>query len=71
MTQVLNLTFLIIGESQLTNEIDIKLERLPYMYIALLEYCSEVTGDSTTAIDNHIEQTVGLNLLRDVETLNG
>jgi len=55
----------------LINEIDIKLERLPYMYIALLEYCSEVTGDSTTDIDNHIEQTVGLNLLRDAETLNG
>ena len=60
-----------IGESQLDNEIDIKIEKLPYMYIALLEYCSEVTGDSTEVIDYHIEQTVGLNLLRDAETLNG
>ena len=53
------------------NEIEIKIEKLPYMYIALLEYCSEVTGDSTEVIDYHIEQTVGLNLLRDAETLNG
>ena len=53
---------------------DIEIEKpdtLPYMYLALLEYCSEVTGDSTSVIDEHIEQTVGLNLLRDVEKLNG
>jgi len=55
----------------LDNEIEIKLERLPYMYIALLEYCSEVTGDSTQTIDFHIEQTVEINLLKNAETLNG
>ena len=60
-----------IGESQLDNEIEIKIEKLPYMYIALLEYCSEVTGDSTRDIDHHIEQTVALNLLKNAETLNG
>ena len=53
------------------NEIEIKIEKLPYMYIALLEYCSEVTGDSTRDIDHHIEQTVALNLLKNAETLNG
>ena len=60
-----------IGESQLDNEIEIKLERLPYMYIALLEYCSEVTGDSTEVINNHVEQIVWVNLLNNAERLNG
>jgi len=39
-------------------EEDFHYSRLPYMYIALLEYCSEVTGDSCDAIDDHIEKTV-------------
>ena len=33
---------------------------LPYLYIALLEYCSEMTGDSIKDIDKHIARTVGL-----------
>jgi hypothetical protein len=33
---------------------------LPYLYIALLEYCSEITGDSIKDIDKHIAKTVGL-----------
>ena len=33
---------------------------LPYLYIALLEYCSEITGDSIKDIDKHIARTVGL-----------
>ena len=58
-----------IGESQLDNEFDIDGETemqisdttvLPYLYIALLEYCSEMTGDSIKDIDKHIARTVGL-----------
>ena len=33
---------------------------LPYLYIALLEYCSELTGDPIKVIDKHIARTVGL-----------
>ena len=33
---------------------------LPYLYIALLEYCSEITGNSIKDIDKHIAKTVGL-----------
>ena len=33
---------------------------LPYLYIALLEYCSELTGDPIKDIDKHIARTVGL-----------
>tara|TARA_R100001244_G_scaffold119242_1_gene88889 strand:+ start:209 stop:388 length:180 start_codon:yes stop_codon:yes gene_type:complete len=46
-------------------------EKLPYMYLALLEYCSEVTGDSLDAIDDHIEQTVVLKQFSNMEKLNG
>ena len=41
------------------------------MYLALLEYCSEVTGDSLDAIDDHIEQTVVLKQFSNMEKLNG
>ena len=33
---------------------------LPYLYIALLEYCSELTGESIKEIDKSIARTVGL-----------
>ena len=33
---------------------------LPYLYIALLEYCSELTGESIKDIDKGIARTVGL-----------
>ena len=46
-------------------------EKLPYMYLALLEYCSEVTGDSCDVIDDHIEQTVVLKQFGNMEKLNG
>ncbi len=42
---------------------DIEIEKpdtLPYMYLALLEYCSEISGDSIRDIDDHIAKTVGL-----------
>ncbi len=53
------------------NEVEIELDRLPHRYIALLEYCSVVTGDSTEAIDHHIDKIVWKNLLNDAERLNG
>ena len=53
------------------NEIEIPLDILPDRYIALLEYCSEVTGDSTEVINNHVEQIVWVNLLNNAERLNG
>ena len=46
-------------------------EKLPHMYLALLEYCSEVTGDSLDVIDDHIEQTVVLKQFASLEKLNG
>ena len=46
-------------------------EKLPYMYLALLEYCSEVTGDSCDAIDDHIEKTVVFPNLEGEVHLNG
>ena len=52
-------------------EEDIQFARLPYMYLALLEYCSEVTGDSCDAIDDHIEQTVVRKQFENMEKLNG
>ena len=52
-------------------EEDFHYARLPYMYLALLEYCSEVTGDSCDAIDDHIEQTVVLKQFGNMEKLNG
>lgn len=53
-------------------EIEIAFQnKLPYMYIALLEYCSEVTGDSCDVIDDHIEQTVVLKQFASMEKLNG
>jgi hypothetical protein len=53
-------------------EIEIAFQnKLPYMYIALLEYCSEVTGDSCDVIDDHIEQTVVLKQFARLEKLNG
>ena len=33
---------------------------LPYLYIALLEYCSELTGETIKDIDKNIARTVGL-----------
>ena len=41
------------------------------MYLALLEYCSEVTGDSLDVIDDHIEQTVVLKQFSNMDKLNG
>ena len=52
-------------------EEDFHYSRLPYMYIALLEYCSEVTGDSCDAIDDHIEKTVVFPNLEGEVHLNG
>ena len=46
-------------------------EKLPYMYLALLEYCSEVTGDSLDVIDDHIEQTVVFPQFEEERHLNG
>ena len=33
---------------------------LPYLYIALLEYCSKLTGETIKDIDKNIARTVGL-----------
>ena len=33
---------------------------LPYLYIALLEYCSELTGETIKEIDKNIARTGGL-----------
>jgi len=52
-------------------EEDFHYARLPYMYIALLQYCSEVTGDSCDAIDDHIEKTVVLPQFQNMDKLNG
>jgi len=52
-------------------ESDFHLARLPYMYLALLQYCSEQTGDSLDAIDDHIEQTVVFPQFEEERHLNG
>ena len=33
-------------------------ETLPYLYIALLEYCSELTGDTIEDIDIQMAKTI-------------
>ena len=33
-------------------------ETLPYLYIALLEYCSELTGDTIKDIDIQMARTI-------------
>jgi len=55
----------------LDNDKEMQLDILPHRYIALLEYCSEVTGESHEVINNHVEQIVWVNLLNDAERLNG
>ena len=52
-------------------ESDFHLARLPYMYLALLQYCSEQTGDSLQSIDDHIEETVVFPNLEGEVHLNG
>ena len=49
----------------------IKTEVLPYLYIALLEYCSDLTGDSIEAIDNKMAHTINGSLTTERDKLNG
>ena len=46
-------------------------DTLPYLYIALLEYCSELTGDTIKDIDTQMAHTIrGDNFPRG-DNLNG
>jgi len=49
----------------------VETEVLPYLYIALLEYCSDLTGDSIKDIDTQMAHTIrGSNFPRG-DKLNG
>ena len=49
----------------------VETDTLPYLYIALLEYCSELTGDTIKDIDTQMAHTIlGDNFPRG-ENLNG
>ena len=51
----------VIEENEVFTEFEITIEKfakLPSLYIALLEYCQELTGDSIKSIDEHMTETV-------------
>jgi len=53
------------------DQVQIDLQELPFMYVALLEYCSELTGKTTQEIDQEIcYQMISINH-SSMEKLNG
>ena len=46
-------------------------EKLPYMYLALLEYCSELTGETIKDIDTQMAWTILGDNFPTGEKLNG
>jgi len=50
---------------------DIEAQKIPYMYIALLRYTSEITGDSVDKINAEIEYSCNFQIKDNSKKLNG
>ena len=49
----------------------VETDALPYLYIALLEYCSELTGDTIKDIDTQMARTIRGDNFPTGDNLNG
>ena len=52
-------------------ELDIEAQKIPYMYIALLHYTSELTGDSVDKINAEIEHSCNFEIADNKQQFNG
>jgi hypothetical protein len=52
-------------------ELDIEEQKIRYMYIALLHYTSELTGDSVDKINAEIEHSCNFEIVDNKQQLNG
>ena len=50
---------------------DIEAQKIPYKYIALLHYTSDLTGDSVDKLDAEIEHSCNFEIKDNRQSLNG
>jgi hypothetical protein len=50
---------------------DIEAQKIPHMYVALLRYTSEITGDSVDKINAEIEYSCNFEIKDNSQKLNG